>query len=658
MRFFGLRAPSLRSGLAVLALDTCLAMVAILTAFWVAFGDQFATTFQHRPSFLLFIVLCYGGFAALSYVSLGQHKQTLRYSSVKELLVLIQSTTLTVFLFTLFVFIAWRAEDVPRSSVILTWLLQVAFLCTPRLMMRLTFRSAVRDYASEHAFNQKLPILLIGIGEQAQRFLRGLKRDSAPVYEVFGIVSPEKTIPVERHAAGNVPQAPMLGTLDQFPQILKQVRRDGLNIRHIVLSDAALTPDSIRTVLPTSSEHGVMLLRTRGKTELLGKQDLHTDSEVTPLTLQDVLPRVSRIDRASIDASIFAGKRVLITGAGGSIGAELCRQIATFSPALIGLMEKSEFNLFSIDEELERDFPHIGRETILCNVRDATAVDRWFKSFKPDIVFHAAALKHVPMVEAHPLEAILTNVEGTRIIADACAECGVASMVMVSSDKAVNPTSVLGATKRLAEAYCQARDLQDVQGGPRYTVVRFGNVLWSTGSVVTRFRRQLSEGLPLTVTHPDVVRYFMTIDEAVMVVLLACSESKKHPEQRGTITVLKMGEPVRILDLARIMTMLAGKRPDHDVPIQYIGLRQGERLSEELIHQTESLLPTAHDGILLVSPRTINIQILRRNIESLVTAARNGDTAGALHALKSCVPEYVPAPKEDGYGVRSSEARA
>lgn len=646
MRFFDIREPSARSLSLALAYDTACAAAAMLLALWLAYGDLLPAVMERRPDLLWISACVYSGIALLVYLTLGQHKATWRYTSVRELLVLIQSATLTIFLFILVAFLFVRGEGIPRTAVLLAWLLQLAFLSGPRLIARLVFRSAVRDYAEKNAFLHKLPVLLVGAGPQAQRFVRALNRELAPVYKVFGAVSADGALPQAWSIADDLKQTPLMGTIAQFPQILKQVRRDGLNIRHLILADGALEPSVAKSILPVASDHGMILMRVRTSSDPDSKSGGHSAAEVLPLALQDVMPRVSGVDRSQFPLEGIKGRRVLITGAGGTIGTELARQIAALSPSKIGLLEKSEFNLFTIDEEVARGFPGVGRETILCNVRDAASVDRWFEKFKPEIVFHAAALKHVPMVEAHPIEAILTNVEGTRIVADACVRHGVKAMIMISSDKAVNPTSVMGATKRLSEAYCQALDLQASGDATRFIIVRFGNVLWSTGSVVTRFRRQLSEGLPLTVTHPEVVRFFITIDEAVTLVLFACSEGLRRPGQRGTVTVLNMGEPVRILDLARLMTMLAGKRPDIDVPIQYIGLRPGESLSEELIHQTENLLPSEHKGILIASPRPINVHFLRRNIDALIEAAQEGDVALALRALQSSVPEYRPARAE------------
>jgi O-antigen biosynthesis protein WbqV len=269
---------------------------------------------------------------------------------------------------------------------------------------------------------------------------------------------------------------------------------------------------------------------------------------------------------------------------------------------------------------------------------------------EPELVFHAAALKHVPMVEMHPTEGVLTNVMGTRNLADACRAVGVRAMVMISTDKAVNPTNVMGATKRVAESYCQALDVLEAArpGGTRYVTVRFGNVLGSTGSVVPLFQKQLAKGGPLTVTHPDVERYFMTIREAVELVLQASvlrnregSATQEGPSSGGRLFVLDMGDPVRIVDLAKQMIRLAGLRPGEDIQIQFTGLRQGEKLTEELFHDAEALMMTSVKGIQLASPRTADHAMLSRAIDGLIEVARQGRADETVGRLRSLLPEYA-----------------
>ncbi|MEX2310873.1 MAG: polysaccharide biosynthesis protein, partial [Rhodospirillales bacterium] len=328
-----------------------------------------------------------------------------------------------------------------------------------------------------------------------------------------------------------------------------------------------------------------------------------------------------------------------------SIGSELTRQIARFNPASVSLIENNEFALYTIDQELEETHPELQRQAIILDVRDKQRVLDVFAGLDADIVFHAAALKHVPLVEGNPAEAVRTNISGTINVADACQQSGVMAMVQISTDKAINPTSVMGATKRAAEMYCQALDLAGGGKGCRFVTVRFGNVLGSTGSVVPLFQRQLEKGGPLTVTHPEMTRYFMTIREAVELVLEASALGSTGAHTDGRIFVLDMGEPVRIVDLARQMIRLSGKVPDQDVTIEFTGIRPGEKLYEEVFHDHETTVETAHAGLLLAAPRVVAIEELNRQLAPLLRAGEGGDDATVRSILHDIIPEYTEADR-------------
>ena len=288
-------------------------------------------------------------------------------------------------------------------------------------------------------------------------------------------------------------------------------------------------------------------------------------------------------------------------------------------------------------------YPSLSIKAIIADVRDSEVIFNLFKKVAPQLVFHAAALKHVPLVEANPCEGILTNVTGTKNIADACVNTGVSTMVMVSTDKAVNPTNIMGASKRIAERYCQAIDMKrGVSSGTRFVTVRFGNVLGSTGSVVPLFQKQLASGGPLTVTDPLMKRYFMTIREAVELILQASALGDNQNERAGKIFVLDMGEPVLIIDLARQMIRLAGLVPEKDIKIEITGLRPGEKLFEEIFHGGEPLMETESDGILLAAPRGADVITISRSIEKLTMEARNGNIDEVMKSIINLVPEYQP----------------
>ena len=342
------------------------------------------------------------------------------------------------------------------------------------------------------------------------------------------------------------------------------------------------------------------------------------------------------------------GKRVLITGAGGSIGSELVRQISNLDPDSMALVENSEFNLYNIDLELSNQFPDLSRRAILGDIRDKRRIDEIFEEFKPHLVFHAAALKHVPMVEANISEGITTNVLGTIIVAKAALIYGASTFVQISTDKAVNPTNIMGASKRIAECYCQALDTETNaedkkthEKKTRFVTVRFGNVLGSTGSVVELFRKQISTGGPITVTDPKIKRYFMTVKEAVKLVLTSSVLGTLNSNQAGKIYVLDMGKPLLIVDLAKKMIRLAGRTPNKDIKIKFIGLRPGEKLYEEIFHDKEELIKTTHSGIFLASPRFNNLDYVESQIEILEQAINTNNHDAARKVITSLVPEYT-----------------
>ena len=363
--------------------------------------------------------------------------------------------------------------------------------------------------------------------------------------------------------------------------------------------------------------------------------------DAEPTRLEDLLGRPQATpDRAAMRA-LVNGRRVCITGAGGTIGSELARQIADDGPAHLTLIDNSEYNLYRIDLELEEAHRNLSRSTVLGDVRDPGSVAATFSSTRPELVFHAAALKHVHMVEANPNEGVLTNAVGTRNVADACIVFGVRLMVLVSTDKSVDPTSVMGATKRIAESYCQALADAPAAGGLRLVTVRFGNVIGSSGSVVPRFQRQIATGGPVTVTDPDAARYFMTTREAVQLLLQASALGAK--EEGGGIYALDMGKPIKIADLARQMIGLAGLVPDRDIEIVFTGLRPGEKKAESLFHPGEPMLVTETPGIFKARSRSADVALMRRRLDQLAGAARDRRTADALALMAALVPEYEPS---------------
>jgi O-antigen biosynthesis protein WbqV len=429
----------------------------------------------------------------------------------------------------------------------------------------------------------------------------------------------------------------VIGRIEDFEDCLSSLIRRGTRPDIVIVADPAVRGKALQNILNIATSQSIRVNQMPDISELRNAGQL----SMKPVELGDLLSR----DEATLDhlamIRLISGKRVMVTGAGGSIGSELVRQIAKLDPAHITLAELSEYNLYEIDRYLSNYFPNIPRRAMIVDVRNRDTVEYSFASEQPDIVFHTAALKHVPLLESQPSQAILTNVLGTQNVADACVAHDVGIMVLVSTDKAAHPVSIMGATKRIAESYCQSLDLETGRlGKTRFITVRFGNVLGSAGSVVPLFQKQLAEGGPLTVTHRNMTRYFMTIREAVQLVLQAGTLSQGELE-RGRIVVLDMGEPVRILDLANQMIRLAGLRPDKDIKIVFTGLRPGERLTETLFQPDEELEGTSFKNLQVASAKVGDHAFIARMVEQLVAAAQQHNDEAALNLLEVAVADFA-----------------
>jgi FlaA1/EpsC-like NDP-sugar epimerase len=383
-------------------------------------------------------------------------------------------------------------------------------------------------------------VLLIGAGPRADSFIRVMRRNREAPYRVEGLLSQEPELRARRIQGISV-----LGTPTDLQSVVERLKSRGRQVQKLIFTDDEPCGGIAASVLEDCGRLGISIARLPHLAEL--HDGLSSEAEVQPVAIEDLLGRPQvRIGQTDL-SDLIRGRRVLITGAGGSIGSELSRQVAAHGPASIVLLDHSEFNLYSIDRALADQAAEVPRRAGLCDVRDRRRVASWFDDQRPEVVFHAAALKHVPLMEEHASDGVLTNVIGTCHVAEAARRAGCAVMVLISSDKAVNPVNVMGATKRVAEAYCQALDIEarTTVGATRFVTVRFGNVLGSAGSVVPLFQQQLARGGPLTVTHPDITRYFMTIPEAVQLVLQASASAVSGNSGIGQIFVLDMGEPIR-----------------------------------------------------------------------------------------------------------------
>ena len=564
--------------------DLIMAALSFVLSLYLRLGDEqmHMVSGYLLEGTILFTVVC-----GLVFWRMRFYRALWRYASLPDLIALTKGVTLAILVFVPLLFLATRLMDYPRSAVVINWFVLLALLGGPRFLYRMIKDRGVGwvlARASGNTSDNRVPVLLVGAGDAAEMFIREMARGvvRAP-YRVIGVLDDDRSI-----IGGQIHGVRIFASISEVAAVVDKLTRRGERPQRLLLSER-FDGEIVRELLDTADSLGLTLARLPRLTDFQSGE-IEDASKVRPIAIEDLLGRSQTVlDRAAMGA-LIEGKRVLVTGAGGTIGAELTRQIASYGPAHLVLLDNAEFNLYEIDGQIAERYPGLSRKATLGDIRDVVRIDQILAREKPDILFHAAAFKHVPMVEANPNEGVLTNVIGTRNLADACRAAGIKTMVMISTDKAVNPTSVMGATKRIAELYCQA--LGAAAGDTRFVTVRFGNVLGSTGSVVPLFQRQLAAGGPLTVTHPDMTRYFMTVREAVELVLQATA-IEGSAVRGGDIYVLEMGEPVRIDDLARQMIRLAGLRPGEDIAIEYSGVREGEKMHEELFLATETLAPTS-----------------------------------------------------------------
>ncbi len=643
--------------------DLLVALASVGLAFYLRVGDG---AFVRYWPVIEYGTAIFGVIAGTCFLAFGMYRGVWRYASLPDLVCILKASTVAVLVFTLVLVMITRFEPIPRSVPIIQWLLLVFLLGGPRLAYRLFKDNRLRRVTARQR-DQRVPVLLVGANDSAELFIRAAHGNRHAPYRVVAVLDERG-----RRQGREIHGVPICDGPAHLAEVVARLAQRGERPQRLVLTDP--TPAGanmpVRRLVEMAETAGLAVSRLPSVTELrdAGEEDR---LKLRPIALEDLLGRPQiALDLAAM-RDLVGGRRVLVTGAGGTIGAELTRQIAGFGPAELVLVDNGEFNLYSIDLEVRETWPTLSCRPVLCDVRDRDRIVALCTGHRPELVFHAAALKHVPMVEGNPGEGVLTNAIGTRNVADAARAVGARAMVQISTDKAVNPTSVMGATKRLAEHYCQALDLAGLGAGgapgaapagagraaaaaadgeaTRFVVVRFGNVLGSSGSVVPLFQRQLARGGPLTVTHPDIRRYFMTVREAVGLVLHASAHAVAHPAERGRILVLDMGEPVRIADVARQLIRLSGLKPDEDVKIVFTGLRPGEKLYEELFDSSEVPMRTGADGVLAAAPPPIDLRVLQRAVDELAAAAGRSDSGPVLRLLGQFVPGY-PCADDNPHG--------
>ena len=624
----------IKKGSVAVCHDLLMAGLSFILALYLRLGENFAQSDSYRLPGLFFFISC----CALSFLLFRTYRRSWRYTSSHDLTTLTKAATFSILLFLVVMFLFNRLADMPRSLMFINWFVLMALLGAPRYAYRIlrdrTFtlgREVIPD-------ERKIAVLLAGANNFAELFLRETVGNPYANYRIVGIVDndPGKKSQYIRGVQ-------VLGTLEETARIIQSLQKKGNAPQKIIIAPDLLQGAEVDHLLKVAEEHGLTLSRLPRLTDF--SQTEASGIPLRPIALEDLLGRPQKaLDRASM-RTLIRGRKVLVTGAGGTIGGELARQIAGYEPARLTLLDSSEYSLYSITTEMEEKFPETPHRSVIGDIRNTTLLENLFAEEKQELVFHAAALKHVPLSESNACEASLTNVIGTKQLAEACVQAGVKLMVMISTDKAVHPSNVMGATKRLAERYIQAFGQSKKTGRTRFVTLRFGNVLGSTGSVIPLFQRQLAQGGPLTVTHKDITRYFMTVREAVELVLQAASISAAQSDSGSPVYVLDMGKPVRINDLAEQLIRLAGRKPHQDIAIEYTGLRPGEKLYEELFYKEENPQPTERPGILLASAMDGSLPEITKAVKKLEALATDYQESEVIALLKKILPEFQHSGK-------------
>lgn len=544
-----------------------------------------------------------------------------RYVSMSDLISIFKGNLLASLCFVLYAVIVLRLENVPRSVLVLDGIFLFLLMGGSRFLTR-AFRENYLPMPLSRG-REKTRVLIVGAGDAGQAIVREIRMNSRMNLEVVGFVDDDPKKHGERFQGLKV-----LGRKEDIGSICGRKKVD-----EVIIAIPSANGSEIRSIVELCQEAEVKFKILPGVGDLIdGRVSVQHIREVD---FEDLLGRKAVHLELEQIHGYLKGKRVLITGAGGSIGSEICRQIARFQPAKMILFENAETPLFDIERELVVQHSNTPVTPIIGDIRYRARVEAIFDEFMPEVVFHAAAYKHVPMMEINPAEAVNNNVRGTQILAEAADAFGVQNFVMVSTDKAVNPTNVMGASKRAAELFVQSLARRSKTN---FVTVRFGNVLGSNGSVIPTFKEQIKKGGPVTVTHKEITRFFMTIPEASQLVLQAGSMGKG-----GEIFLLDMGEPVKIVSLAEELIRLSGLTPYEDIDIVFTGLRPGEKLYEELLLAGEGILATSHEKIMVAQATEGDDAALKYNLEELFQAARAMDLQCVVAKLQEIVPEFKPA---------------
>jgi len=623
-----------RNFLIVLAVDVFLVAFCWYFAHLLRFNFDIPPNTAAVMSHILPVVLLV---KIITFYLFDLYKGMWRYTGIDDVINIIKASGVASLSLVALMVFTHRFEGLSRATFIIDWIVTLFFIAGYRVGIRVFFWFSVKDRASRmsslglFAFGNGKKhgvkkLLVLGAGDCGEKIFREIRDNPSLRYGVVGFLDDDrKKVGKQLHGV------PVLGTTHELRRIAESVRAD-----EALLAIPSASAAQMRALVERCKKSGIPFKTVPGMGELIdGKVTIRAIREVA---YRDLLGReVVRLDEDRI-GGYLKDSRVMVTGGGGSIGSELCRQICRFHPRSLVLYENAESPLYEIDIELKEVFPGISIVPVLGDIRNQSQLDKAFSAHRPQVVFHAAAYKHVPMMEIHPWKAVMNNILGTRNVIDISSRYGVSRFVLVSTDKAVRPTNVMGASKRVAELLTQNQNGWGLSR-TKYITVRFGNVVGSVGSVVPLFKKQIEKGGPVTVTHPEVTRYFMTIPEACQLILQAGAMG-----EGGEIFILDMGTPVKIVDMARDLIRLSGFEPDVDIEIVFIGLRPGEKLYEELITEGEGVVPTTHEKIMVLRGKTCDQALLNGAVQTLSGLAQEQNETGIKAKLVQIVEDYQPAP--------------
>ena len=607
----------------MLLLDASLVAGAYYLAFYLRFdGDipeGFLWLFSRSVAPLVVLKI-------LIFFAFGLYRGMWRFTGLNDLRNVVAASLAATMTMIVYFTLLGRALGFPRSVFVIDFVMTLMFVGGARVAVRLIMnRGSGLPEGLWGVDRTRKRIMVIGAGNTGEKVVREMMDSPAMKMRPVGFLDDDRG--KLGKAIHGVPVKGVTTELGKFQHEFDEV----------LIAIPSVKGPQMRAIVAACDKVGKRYRIVPNIGEVIGGQI--SIKTIRDVRYEDLLGR----EEVSLDSAllnrIYRGKRIMITGAGGSIGSELVRQAAKYQPAALGLVDFSEYNLFQVENDSRRRYEYIPVEAYLVDIRVERAVRRAFAAFKPDVVLHAAAYKHVPLQELNPREAIFNNVKGSRTLVRIAGENGVERFVLVSTDKAVRPTNVMGATKRVAEMFVECMNGGERgAGGCRFMAVRFGNVLGSSGSVIPIFQEQIAKGLPVTVTHPEVTRYFMSTAEAAQLILQAGAMG-----EGGEIFILDMGEPVKIADMARDLIRLHGLEPDRDIPVRFVGLRPGEKLYEELITEGEGIKPTRHEKIRVIRGRHTDCPTLNAQIDDLIACAETSDHAAIKAKLHEIVPEYTPS---------------